>query len=122
MMTIEDEIIILEEKLIAAIKEGNITVLDELLHDDLVFNIPNGLTISKSMDLENYSSGVMKVYDIGTTDRIVKSIDDFSTVAVTVHLKAKYGDQTIDGKYRYLRVWKLFDNSWKIIAGSGFQI
>ena len=121
-MTIEDEIIILEDKLIAAIKDGNTTVLDKLLHDDLVFNIPNGLTISKSMDLESYGSGVMKVYDIRIIDRIIKSIDDFSIVAVTVHLKAKYRDQTIDGKYRYLRVWKLFDNSWKIIAGSGFQI
>ena len=118
MMTIEDEIIILEDKLIAAVKDGNTTVLVGLLHDDLVFNIPYGLTISNSMDLDNCSSGVMKVYDIGTTDRIVKSIDDFSTVAVTVNFKAKYGDQTIDFKYRYLRVWKLFDNSWKIIASS----
>ncbi|MCL6433568.1 MAG: hypothetical protein K6T90_05010 [Leptolyngbyaceae cyanobacterium HOT.MB2.61] len=24
----------------------------------------------------------------------------------------------IDGKFRYLRVWKLFGDNWKVIAGS----
>ena len=74
------------------------------------------------MDIETYSSGVMKIFDIAIIDRTIKSLDDFSTVAVTVNLKAKYDDQVIDGKYKYLRVWKLFGKSWKIIAGSGFRI
>lgn len=122
MMTIEDQIILLEEELLSAMKAGDITVLEQLIHDDLVFNIPNGLTISKSMDIETYSSGVMKIFDIAIIERTVKSLDDFSTVAVTINLTAKYGDQVIDGKYKYLRVWKLFGKSWKIIAGSGFRI
>lgn len=74
------------------------------------------------MDIENYRSGIMNVYDISTTDQIIKTIEDVSTVAVTVHLKAKYADQVIDGKFKYLRVWKLFDNSWQLIAGSGYAI
>ncbi len=121
-MTTEDEIIFLENQLIEAMENGNIAVLNELLHDELVFNIPNGQTISKSMDIENYSSGMMTVYDITITDRIIKSIDDITTVALTVHLKAKYGEQIIEGNYRYLRVWKLFNNCRQIIAGSAFQI
>ena len=122
MMTIEDQIILLEEELLSAMKAGDIAVLEQLIHDDLVFNIPNGLTISKSIDLETYSSGVMKIFDIEITERTIKSLDDCSIVAVTVNLKAKYGDQVIDGTYKYLRVWKLFGKSWKIIAGSGFRI
>jgi len=122
MITIENEIIYLEDKLIQAIKDANTTILNELLHDDVIFNIPNGQTISKSMDIENYRSGKMTVYDIAISDRIIKSIADTFTVAVTVKLKGSYGEQTIDGKFRYLRVWKLFDNSWKLIAGSSFQI
>ena len=42
MMTIEDKIILLEEELLIAIKVGDIAVLEDLIHDDLVFNIPNG--------------------------------------------------------------------------------
>ena len=64
----------------------------------------------------------MKVSEIVATDQIITSVEDISTIAVTIHLKAKYGNQIIDGKFRYLRVWKLFDNSWKVIAGSGFSI
>lgn len=121
-MTQEEQIIDCENRLLEAIKVGDIKVLDELLHDSLIFNIPTGQTITKEMDIENYHSGIMTVYDISTTDQAIKTIENIATVAVTVHLKAKYADQSIDGKFRYLRVWKLFHNSWKIIAGSGFQI
>jgi ketosteroid isomerase-like protein len=118
----EQDIIDCENRLLDAIRNGDINTLDELLHDSLIFNIPTGQTITKEMDIENYRSGIMSVYDISTTDQTIKTIDNISTVVVTIHLKAKYADQIIDGKFRYLRVWKLFNNSWKIIAGSGFQI
>ncbi|MBF2708677.1 nuclear transport factor 2 family protein [Flavobacterium soyangense] len=121
-MTQDEQIIECEIRLLEAMKAGNIKVLDELLYDDLIFNIPTGHTITKSMDIENYQSGIMTVSEIVATDQIIKSINNISTVAVTLHLKAKYADQIVDGKFRYLRVWKLFDNSWKVVAGSGFQI
>lgn len=121
-MTHNEQIIECEKRLLDALKTGDIKVLDELLHDNLIFNIPTGQTITKAMDIENYRSGILTVSEILATDQIIKSIDDISSVALTLHLKAKYADQIVDGKFRYLRVWKLFDNSWKVIAGSGFQI
>ncbi len=121
-MTQYEQILNCENRLLEAQKTGNIKVLEELLHDNLIFNIPNGHTITKSMDIKNYKLGVMTVFEILATDQIIKSIDEISTVAVTLYLKAKYGDQIIDGKFRYLRVWKLFNNHWKVIAGSGFSI
>jgi hypothetical protein len=121
-MTQDEQIIECEKRLLEAVKTCDIQVLDELLHDNLIFNIPTGHTITKEMDIENYNSGIMTVYDIYTSDQTINTIDNISTVVVTVYLKAKYADQIIDGKFRYLRVWKLFNNSWKVIAGSGFQI
>lgn len=118
----DEQIMECEKRLLEAMKTGDIQVLDELLHDNLIFNIPTGQTISKEMDIESYRSGIMTVYDISTSDRTIQTIENVSTVAVTVGLKAKYADQIIDGKFRYLRVWKLFNNSLKVIAGSGFQI
>jgi ketosteroid isomerase-like protein len=111
-----------ENRLLNAMRASDIKSLDELLHDDLIFNIPTGQTITKSMDIENYQSGIMKVSEIIAIDQTIQSFDGVYTVAVTLHLKAKYADQMVDGKFRYLRVWKLFGNSWKVIAGSGFQI
>ena len=121
-MTQIEQIIESEKRLIEAIKNGDIKVLDELLYDNLVFIIPTGQAITKSMDLENYQSGSMIISEIAATEQIIKSVDDISTVTVTIFLKGKYDGQIIDGKYKYLRVWKLFDNSWKVIAGSVIPI
>lgn len=121
-MTQDEQIIECERRLLEALKTGELKILDELLHDNLIFNIPTGLTITKEMDIDNYRSGVMTVSEILITEQIIKSIGDISTVAMTLNLKAKYKGQMIDGKFKYLRVWKLIDNSWKVIAGSGFQI
>jgi hypothetical protein len=117
-MNIKDQIAENENRLLKAILESDITVLDELLHDDLLFNIPNGITVTKNMDLDNYRSGSMIVSSILPSDQIINVINDTAIVAVTLVLNGKYGEQSLDGKYRYLRVWKLFDNSWKVIAGS----
>ena len=122
MHAIEDQIILLEEKLVAAIKSGDINVLEELLHDDLVFNIPSGLTISKIEDIENYRAGKMIVDELAIADRIIRVFGSVASVAVTVHLKATNEGQNIDGTYRYLRVWKFMNGLWQIIAGSGFKI
>jgi hypothetical protein len=103
-------------------READIDTLNELLHDNLIFNIPTGQTITKLMDIENYRSGLMRVYDVETSDCMISTIEDVCNVAVTIYLKAKYGNQVIDGRYRYLRVWKLTNNAWKVIAGSGIQI
>lgn len=121
-MTQEEKIFSCENRLLEAIRTGDIKVLDELLHYNLIFNIPTGQTITKAIDIENYRSGILKVYEILASEQIINTIDDISTVAVTLHLKAEFSGQRVDGKFRYLRVWKLFDNSWKVIAGSGFQI
>jgi hypothetical protein len=45
-------------------------------------------------------------------------VGDDIVVAVTVEILGNYLGQEIDGKFRYLRVWKLFENNWKVIAGS----
>lgn len=121
-MTPEEQIIICENRLLEAMKSGDTEVLDELIDDSLIFNIPSGQTITKTMDLENYRSGTLTIYNILATDQVMRTIENISTVAVTIHLKAKYADQIMEGKFRYLRVWKMINNSWKIIAGSGVQI
>lgn len=121
-MTQEEQIIDCENRLLTAMKTGDVDTFDELLHDDLIFNVPTGQTITKQIDIENYRSGIMSVHAIEISDRIINIVDDVSMVVITVHLKGKYAGQVIDGIYRYLRVWKLTDNSWKVIAGSGTQI
>ncbi len=112
------QIIESEERLLASLKNSDVEQLDELLHDHLLFIIPNGQTITKAMDLAAYRSGHMSIEAIASSEQVINVIDDTAIVSVSIALQGKYIDQVLDGKFRYLRVWKLYGHQWKVIAGS----
>ncbi len=118
----KQQIINLEEQLLTAIKELNIDKLEELLHDDLLFVIPTGETVTKTIDLSNLKSGKLKITDLTPSQQEIKLIGDNAIVSVQIHLKGRYLDQPVDGKFKYIRTWKLFKNQWKVIAGAGIQL
>ncbi|WP_028982413.1 nuclear transport factor 2 family protein [Sporocytophaga myxococcoides] len=107
-----------ENRLLSAVMKSDVSALNELIHDDLLFNLPDGKTATKAMDLDAYKTGKMKVAEISSSEREIKINDHSAVVAVTIELKGSFQDQTIDGKYRYLRVWQLHQDKWQIIAGS----
>ncbi|WP_414541785.1 nuclear transport factor 2 family protein [Nostoc sp. CCY0012] len=112
------QVIANEKKLLSAMKTNNVELLDQLLHDELLFNGPSGETATKAMDLKNYHSGNINLHTVESSDLMLNTVADDVVVAVTVEIKGNYLGQEIDGKFRYLRVWKLFENNWKVIAGS----
>jgi hypothetical protein len=118
-MDVIKEIAQCEEKLMQAIHDSDLGALDELLHENLLFNLPDGQTKGKAFDLETYRSGQMKVSRISAIDRTISPIDEtVAVVAVTIDLNAVYYGQPIDGKFRYLRVWKSSGGKWQVIGGS----
>ncbi|MBD2252023.1 nuclear transport factor 2 family protein [Nostoc parmelioides] len=112
------QIIANEKNLLSAMKTNNVELLDKLLHDELLFNGPSGETATKAMDLENYRSGNINLHTVESSELILSVVGDDVVVAVTVEIQGNYLGQEINGKFRYLRVWKLFENNWKVIAGS----
>lgn len=112
----------LEQEILNAMKNCDIDKLDELLHKDLLFNIPNGQTITKSMDLDAYSSGNMKIKEVSIAEQKINQIENNAVVSTAVEMKGMYFDHSLDGKYRIIRVWQLFENKWKVIAGSSIQL
>ncbi|MBD2533178.1 nuclear transport factor 2 family protein [Nostoc flagelliforme FACHB-838] len=112
------QVIANEKKLLSAMKTNNVELLDQLLHDELLFNGPSGETATKAMDLENYRSGNINLHTLESSDLMLNMVADDVVVAVTVEILGNYLGQEIDGKFRYLRVWKLLENNWKVIAGS----
>jgi len=118
-LDIESQIVAAEEQLMTAMKTSNVALLDRLLHDDLLFNGPTGETATKAMDLANYRSGGIHLQTVEASDRRISIIGDTAVVAVSVRLVGSYMGQDIDGRFRYLRVWKsLGDEDWKVIGGS----
>ena len=111
-----------EIELLTAIKNADVSTLEKILHDDLLFNLPDGNTITKTFDLDSYRSGKMKVKSLEASDQIINIIEDSAVVAVTVLLKGTFDNNPFDGVFRYIRVWKKIDENLKVIAGSCIQI
>lgn len=114
----KSEIINAENELLSAVKNADISVLQRVLHDDLLFNLPNGQTITKEADLAGYRAGKMKIDLLETSNQVINIIDDSAAVCVSIMLKGTYYNSPLDGNYRYIRVWKRFDDGLKVIAGS----
>jgi len=114
----EAEIVRRENALLTAVTTNDVALLDDLLHDDLLFNGPDGRTGTKAEDLANYRSGGIQLTRAEARDRLVSVIGDDVVVAVTVLLEGSYLGFRVDGSYRYLRVWKQLDGAWRVIAGS----
>jgi hypothetical protein len=114
----EAEIVRRENALLTAVTTNDVALLDDLLHDDLLFNGPDGRTGTKAEDLANYRSGGIQLTRADARDRLVSVIGDDVVVAVTVLLEGSYLGFRVDGSYRYLRVWKHAGGAWRVIAGS----
>jgi ketosteroid isomerase-like protein len=115
---VEAEIVAREAALLRAVTTNDVALLDDLLHDDLLFNGPDGQTGTKAQDLANYRSGGIQLRRAEASDRLIRAIGGDAVVAVTVTLEGSYLGAPVDGRYRYLRVWQRMDGKWRVIGGS----
>ena len=115
---LEAEIVAREDALLRAITTNDVAQLYDLLHDDLLFNGPDGQTGTKAQDLANYRSGGIQLRRAEASERLIRAIGDDAVVAVTVTLEGSYLGVQVDGRYRYLRVWQRTGGTWRVIGGS----
>lgn len=121
-MTIKEEIEACEVKLLKAMKDQDIAVMDELLHDDLIFNGPTGEFVTKEMDLAVYKSGNMLIEKNIASEQEIRTFGDTAIVTVTIDLKGQFMKQPISGKFRFVRTWKKIDDQWKMIGGASTPV
>lgn len=114
----KDDIANVEKRLLKAQVECDLIELDELLHDDLLFNVPGGITITKEMDLAAYRSANMIVESIIPGEYQISLFDDAAVAVVTVRLKGEFMKEPIDNETRFIRVWKNCNGKLKVIGGA----
>lgn len=120
-MNYQQEIIQHEEQLLNAFGNKDIAALDELIHNDAVFVLPNGLTVTKTAVLDNYRTGNTTM-TVTSSDQKITLLNDTAIVSMNLELKGNYFEEKISSQFRYLRVWKLVRNDWKVIATSGVPL
>jgi ketosteroid isomerase-like protein len=107
----------LEAKLREAMLSSNVSVLDELIADDLAFTLPNGFAANKQMDLEAHRSGTTKFTKIDITDRQIHDYGACMVVMVKAELAGTFNEQPFAGTHCYTRVWMQRQEQWQIVAG-----
>lgn len=117
MDELKKELMACEYELLKAMRNCDIEKMDELLHDDLLFSGPAGETITKEIDLETYRSGNMVVLGNTASDQEISIFGDTAIVLVNIDLKAQFMQELVEGRFRYIRVWKNSSNVWKVIGG-----
>ena len=118
----KEQIIENEKILLDAFQNCDLKILDDLIHDNAHFVYPNGLLVTKSIVMDNYRSGNSAFNSVTASEQEINFIDDTAIVVVILDLNGKYKEQLINQKFQYIRVWKLFNDKWKVIAVSGVQI
>ena len=114
----EQKIRDIENQLREAMQKSDVGILDQLLHDDLLFVLSDGEVITKEMDLETHRSGNLVLEEITSSIDSIKQIGENVVVTLSSMIKGKMQEQNFEGNLRYLRVWKMFEGQLKVIAGS----
>lgn len=118
----KEDVIEAENKLFSAQLASNVDVLDQLLHDDLVAVAPTGQIVTKEMDLNAHKAKAMIIEDAAREIDDIKIMGDTALSIVTMTAKGKMMGTPLEGTFRYLRVWKRFDDTLKIVGASIMQM
>lgn len=111
-----------ENKLFSAQLVSNVDILDQLLHDDLLAVAPTGQIITKEMDLNSHKAKTMIIENASIEIDDIKITDDTALSIITMTAKGKVMGTPLEGKFRYFRVWKRFDDTLKVIGASFMQL
>ena len=115
----DPEIVVLEARLRMAQLGADLTALDDLISDDLLYTGPDGQLGSKVQDLEAYRSGTVKFIEhVPEELRIRRVSADVSISALRAQLTVDVAGSLSRGTYRYTRIWaREDDQAWRVVGG-----
>jgi ketosteroid isomerase-like protein len=114
----ESEIAALEEKLRSAMLHGDLSVLDSLIADELLFVAPDGSVLGKAGDLELHRSGAQRISQLEFADLLVRARGEVAVSTVAALVAGTFNEQPFSGHFRYMRIWARTQAGWQVIAGS----
>ena len=117
--TADPEIVALESRLRAAQLSADLTALDHLIADDLLFTGPNGQLGTMAQDLEAYRSGLVQFKEhIPEELRIRRVGTDIAISSLRAKLAVAVAGNLSRGTYRYTRLWaREGGRPWRVVGG-----
>lgn len=115
----DPEMVALEADLLAAQLAADVSALDRLLADELLFTGPDGRLATKAQDLAAHGSGVVRFRAHEPEELRVRRVGaDAAIVALRTRLAVEVAGQLRVGTYRYTRVWaREGGRPWRVVGG-----
>jgi ketosteroid isomerase-like protein len=115
----DPEIVACEAQLRAAQLAADVTALDRLIADELLFTGPDSQLGSKADDLAAHGSGAVRFREHTPEELRVRRIgNDVAVTALRARLAVEVGGTLVRGTYRYTRVWaREAGRSWQVVGG-----
>jgi len=105
-----------------AFREGDLAVLERVLADDFTFSDPAGPIVSKSQWLADIASGNLVFEYVEAGDTTFKHLGDRALVEGEAKLRVRYTQSNYTGVFRYMGVYKKYDDGWKLLLTSAQRI
>lgn len=120
----DPEIAGLERELRVAQLGADVSALDRLIADQLLFTGPDGELGTKAQDLDAHASGVVKFRGHEPEELRVRRIGaDVAIAALRARLAVEVAGKVVRGTYRYTRVWaRESGGPWRVVGGHVSQV
>ena len=114
----DPEIVLLEAELRAAQLAADVATLDRLIADELLFTGPDGRLGTKAQDLAAHRSGFIRMREHVPIELRVRRVGtDVAIVALRTRLTVEVNGSSMQGMYRYTRVWAREGGAWRVAGG-----
>lgn len=105
-----------EDQLLKAMLNSDLSELDKLLVDELLVTGPDGLLVGKAQDMEAHRNGEIRIDSMKALETDYRFLPGATIVFVLMEMAGSFQGQTFQGRYRYTRVWREQNGNWQIVA------
>ncbi|HTE48171.1 MAG TPA: nuclear transport factor 2 family protein [Gemmatimonadaceae bacterium] len=113
----DDPILTCEAELRAAMLINDVSALDRLIDDELVFTTLEGAVIGKQWDLDAHRARRLRLTQLEPSDQRVQRWDSMAVVSVRMDVTGTWDGSPANGALRYTRVWCKRPDGWRLVAG-----
>lgn len=115
-MSIEQDILALEERRCAAMAANDVAALEKLFHDDLIYTHSSAVVDTRASYLDTLKNGHTRYHSVQRSDEKVRVCGDTALVTgrAIIDVTVKGEKKRLDT--RFLDVWTKTPQGWKFIA------
>jgi ketosteroid isomerase-like protein len=115
----DPELVGLEAQLRAAQLAADVSALDVLIAEELLFTGPDGQLGTKAQDLAAHRSGAVRFRAHEPEELRIRRVGpDVAVAALRTRLAVEVAGTLVQGTYRYTRIWaREGDRAWRVVGG-----